>query len=350
MTSQRSRKRKSRSKSRAKKANSQAPIAPADKKQEQVDKIHRYTAVLEEAYQSRDLNRIQFLLQEEEKNRQVNPLYKLSWWTSLLNQAYQGNKAMAMYKSQQADPRHYALSLPPRQQLVLFGYTEKVYGGGVHNYWLRKDLQEVRERLKFGARAYWIYYQRYFPYYLQMKDALRYLIAKQALHYYLLPRATVVQKQMIEMLVRGAVPLEEEWTYRLLLRYLPLFTFRFWGLVLDRYSQELNRIIERAPVIDHATTAYRGEDARYYKDAEQFVNVAFVSTSESLAIAEAKRNPETNCCVLTMHLEPGVRAVYLHEISALPEEEEILLGLGHEFEVMNQSAQGLVCRVRSIEV
>ena len=307
-----------------------------------------YTSEIQHYFLRRQVQEVQHYILLETPEKESKPEYKKEWWLPRLLKL---SSPIFVHTSTVSD---YVSSLSDADQLTVYSYTEKIYGGGVHNYWLRgsdRDKEEVRERLHFWPTVFSMYYNRYFPYYVQLR---RVLTEKQRdLKFYLKTSDSTKKKTkakvdfsknaeeaaVLRMLVdgsfRGQKGWTEEWTYRVMMRYLHRFTAKLWDLVLKAFVEDMNRIIEAAPLISHRMVVYRGEKGLFYDPTKKrTVNLAYLSTSRSKEIAQEKVDEE-GCCMLEMIIEPGVKAINVEPISALPQEQELLLGVGHVIEVLS---------------
>lgn len=346
--SSRSRKiQRSRSRRRSSQKNTQKEVQKEIQKEVRIEekKQSNYLPFIRACILSGHLEKAWEYIHLETPEKEPKPEYKKEWWTSRLLAL---SSPIRVIHSNTSD---YTSSLSSEDQLTLYSYTEKIYGGGVHNYWLRgseQDKKEVKERLFFWPSIYSMYYNRYFPYYTQVRRVLRQL--KDKIKYYLKTASNsgkpnfdanaeeaAVLRRVTDGSLRSHAGFTEELAYRVILRSLHRFTAKFWDLVLSAFVEDLNRIIERGPPISSRTVVYRGDKGLFYSvptdAAAASVNKAYLSTSRSKEVALEKVD-ETGCCILEMILEPGVRAIDIEAISALPEEREILVGLGHVLEVI----------------
>ena len=92
------------------------------------------------------------------------------------------------------------------------------------------------------------------------------------------------------------------------------------GLVRSYFTLFMNTFRKTVPVLESQLTVYRG--IRRQQDLS-FHGNEFLSTSLSKNVA--KRFQSSICCFITIHLQPGIRALWIEPTSFYPEEKEVLI-------------------------
>lgn len=92
---------------------------------------------------------------------------------------------------------------------------------------------------------------------------------------------------------------------------------------VDQYVTRFMEVINKAPLLTEELTLYRGIYAKAYKSS---VN-EFLSTSYDIDQATRFSGRETKkaCCLITLHVKPGVRVLWIESISTNKQEREVLI-------------------------
>ena len=77
---------------------------------------------------------------------------------------------------------------------------------------------------------------------------------------------------------------------------------------IQKYLNDFLRLVNRAPVLKEELSVWRG-----IKSKDELANYgnAFLSTSHSEIMAGFFKNKKEKCCMLRMHIKPGVRVIYI---------------------------------------
>lgn len=114
--------------------------------------------------------------------------------------------------------------------------------------------------------------------------------------------------------------------------------------ILQKYADDLVRIIDRAPKLTSPLVVYRGFQSEEHLEGLTFVNKDFMSTSLDIYTAiqfatvnksaynfNADRAPKYFGGVYEIKINPGVPCIFMGFVSNLPEEYEVLLPPGLKF-------------------
>ena len=122
-----------------------------------------------------------------------------------------------------------------------------------------------------------------------------------------------------------------------------------WEIIIQRYIQDLKRILNNAPKLEFNMMLFRGLDSDYvytYKEKTGNIyldNREFKSASIDYTVANKFSYPkqplgdETSCCVLRIFVPKGTRVLYINGVSNAPGEHEVLLNIGTKFLVKENS-------------
>jgi hypothetical protein len=128
-------------------------------------------------------------------------------------------------------------------------------------------------------------------------------------------------------------------SYFYIMKMAPYLTIDFWKKCIQRFCDDLQRIIDGAPKLKKQMIVYRGVKNDYYlkhdvaklKHIKVYKNDGFVSTSINVQKSFNFTALGKGCCLKKITLLPGSSALMLMGTSFFNEESEVLLGLKTEY-------------------
>lgn len=99
--------------------------------------------------------------------------------------------------------------------------------------------------------------------------------------------------------------------------------------VIKKLVLSFLNVFKKVPLLNHELIVYRG--VRRSEDIYEHGN-DFLSTTYIKGVISDFINKDTNCCVLTITLKPGIRALYYEPLSKFKAEHEILIGPPYKVE------------------
>lgn len=113
--------------------------------------------------------------------------------------------------------------------------------------------------------------------------------------------------------------------YPILLNIQEYFPYTFWVEVMDLFTEDLKRIIDKSPPVTKTLTIYRGVKDDYFlngKNKKYYKNNTFVSCSLN-PYHSLKYIPQ-QCCLKRISILPGSKALFMAGLSHFHEFEVIL--------------------------
>lgn len=288
-------------------------------------------------YQSRTFSPSIFDLKDFEINKPYD--YDIATLTGMTRTNIQSGSddILTNHFSFQADPKWlyqsnaYISTLPIDSFFTIVGYTQRAYQ--LLNRVLYETDEEQRQKLIsriFKSYKDHVRYRRqYFDYYVQ----LRYLIHNYSPDEYLSSSDNIPLFHLINTYSKSI-------QYQLYIRYISMINDFGKKVIVDRYLEQLQRVIDEAPPISSRTIVYRGQEGFSYKQPRRLETSFRTFVSTSLKLTTAKYFSDENGSITKLILEPGTKALYLRGISSSLGEDEILLSRSNQYKhILQQKIQ-----------
>ena len=288
-------------------------------------------------YQSRTFSPSIFDLKDFETNKPYD--YDIATITGMTRTNIQSGSDDILTNrfSFQADPKWlyqsnaYISTLPIDSFFTIVGYTQSAYK--ILNRVLYETNEEQRHKSIYGMfksyKDHIRYRRHYFDYYVQ----LQYLIRNYSPDEYLSSSDNVPLFHLINTYSASI-------QYQLYIRYISMINDFGKKVIVDRYIEQLQKIINEAPPISSRSIVFRGQEGFSYKQPRRLETSfrTFVSTSLKMTIAKAFL--DNNGSITKLILEPGTKALYLRGISSSLGEDEVLLSRSNQYKhILQQNIQ-----------
>ena len=106
---------------------------------------------------------------------------------------------------------------------------------------------------------------------------------------------------------------------------------------MRRMAEDMDRLLENAPSLDHPLVVYRGvKDTDHVSRMRTWTDPAFVSTTLHPLHAFSYKNPTGACCVQRLLLPVSVKVLLLQGLSNFKNEWEVLLPRNLRFRIVRE--------------
>lgn len=228
----------------------------------------------------------------------------------------------------------YITQLSTKDLYTIVGYT--FYGDIVSNNFMRGQLKSSDFLNEVKNQSRWNQGQ-YYPIFFQALEVFKEMVkTENDLDKITEGKVNVILKSLWKDVHIPGIKMSS--IYTKFKKAAGNFTYnKFWTHAIQRYIDDLSRIIRNAPALRKKMVVYRGVKNDYYLKGlagKMYNTNSFVSTS--LNLQSAINFSSEKCCFKRITLLPGTRVLLMDGVSVYPGEFEILLNKDTQFYITNE--------------